>query len=166
MTETSKLLSNASLVGSVLTILLGITYLIYGFTFVTFNYPGCTFFNCNTGWRGFISFSPDVFMDTFQPIIIGSIGVMYYFPSRPTWPVAMSTPGSSFLWGYFHIVMALFGNLGYIYWVGIAICTYNLLVGSIIVVSKMVRGRGVGGRPKDVDEMTNHGVTADQPVVV
>ncbi len=62
--------------------------------------------------------------------------------------------------------MALFGNLGYIYWVGIAICTYNLLVGSIIVVSKMVRGRGVGGRPKDVDEMTNHGVTADQPVVV
>ena len=166
MAQMRKVLAYASLVGSVLTVLLGITYLIYGFTYISFKYPGCTFFNCNTPWRAFISFSPDVFMDTFQPIVLGSIGVVYYFPSRPTWPNAMSTPGSSLMWGLFHIVMALFGNVGYIYWVGIAICTYNLLVGTVIVVSNMVSSRRVGGRPKDLDEIPNAGVAAGQPVVV
>jgi len=139
---------------------------IYGFTYISFKLPGCTYFTCNEAWRGFISLSPDVLMDTFQPILLGVIGVIYYLPSRPTWPASMGYPGESLMWGFFHIVMALFGNLGYIYWVGIAISTFNLLVGSLIIVARLMKGRAVGGRPKDLDEIPNNGVVAGQPVTV
>ncbi len=166
MAEFGKMLSYGSLVGSVLSILLGIAYVIYGFTYISFKLPGCTYFTCNSSWRSFISLSPDVFMDTFQPIILGLLGVVYYFPSRPAWPASMGHPGESLLWGFFHIIMALFGNLGYIYWVGIAICAFNLLIGSLIVVVRLMKGRAVGGRPKDLDEIPNTGVTTGQPVNV
>lgn len=166
MADCRKSLSYASLVGSVLSLLLGVAYVIYAFTYISFKMPGCTYFTCNSMWRTLISFSPDVFMDTFQPMILGGIGILYYFPSRPSWPASMSAPGMTTAWGVFHIIMALFGNLGYIYWVGIAICTFNLLVGTLIIVSRLMMGRNVGPRPKDLDEIPSTTVTAGQPVTV
>jgi hypothetical protein len=152
-----NLLSHASLAGSILSILLGISWVIYGFTYIQFAPYNCTFGFCNSQWRGLISLAPETFMDTFQPIILGVVGVVYQLPSRPLKPVFMGPPSSSVGGGLFHIAMALFGNLGYMYWVGIAICTYNLLIGVVIMFVNMMQNGGsvASTRPKDMDEIPN-----------
>ena len=152
----SDLLQWFSMGGSALSIVVGISYLIYGFTKLNFAYDNCDFFYCNTQWRTLVSFSPDVFMDTFQPIVLGLIGVIYALPSdvRPMYPRFMSPPSSSVLGGIFHIVMALFANIGYMYWFGIAVAAYNILTGlAIVIVSMMETKDRIGSRPKDIDEM-------------
>jgi hypothetical protein len=43
------------------------------------------------------------------------------------------------------------------YWVGIAICTYNLLIGVVIMFVNMMQNGGsvASTRPKDMDEIPN-----------
>jgi hypothetical protein len=142
-----------SFVGSALSVLLGVSYIIYGFTVIRFAPRDCSFFYCNDQWRMLITFAPERFIDTFQPIIMGGIGVLYALPTgfRPEYPASLSPPSSSALGGVFHIVMALFTNLGYMYWVGIVIAAVNLLIGVTFVVINLRSG---ATRPKDVDEVT------------
>jgi hypothetical protein len=58
--------------------------------------------------------------------------------------------------------MALFANLGYMFWVGITVASINLLVGLVLVVVNLRNG---GQRPKDVDELavTNIAMTGNVP---
>ena len=153
MAMTYNWLSWVSFTGSALSVLLGVSYIIYGFTAISFAPKGCDFFYCNSQWRMLITFAPEQFMDTFQPIILGGIGVLYALPSgyRPEYPASLSPPSSSALGGLFHILMALFANLGYMYWVGIAFAGINILIGVTFIVINLMNG---GSRPKDVDEVT------------
>jgi len=153
--KTLNFVSYASIAGSIASILLGISWVIYGFTTIVMAPQYCSFERCNEQWRAWISFAPETFVDTFQPIILGVIGVVYHLPSRPLKPAFMGPPSSSVGGGFFHIVMALFGNLGYMYWVGITVCTYNLLIGSIIVILSIIQNEGgiSSTRPKDLDEI-------------
>ena len=139
--------------GSLLSVLLGISHIIYGFTMIPFATKKCAFYECNASWRGLISFAPETFLDTFQPIILGGIGVFYSLPVgfRPTYPACLSPPSSSALGGLFHIIMALFGNLGYMFWVGIAFASYNLILGVAFIFINLVNKRDQ--RPKDLDEI-------------
>ena len=100
-----------------------------------------------------ITFAPEQFIDTFQPLIMGGIGVLYALPSdfRPDYPASLSPPSSTIMGGLFHILMALFANLGYMYWVGISIAAANLLIGLTFVVLNLKNGNR---RPKDIDEVT------------
>ena len=160
---TSNVLHYVSMGGSVLSIIVGFSYLIYGFTKLNFAYDNCDFFYCNTQWRGLVSLAPDVLMDTFQPMVLGFIGVLYALPegSRPTYPVCMSPPSSSVLGGCFHILMALFGNIGYMFWFGIAVSAYNILAGIAIVIVNMMQSNGrVAARPKDLDELPTTAVAS------
>jgi hypothetical protein len=149
-----NLLRLVSFAGSCLSILLGISHIIYGFTVIQFAPNGCNFYNCNTAWRTLISFAPERFIDTFQPMLLGGIGVLYALPSgfRPEYPASLSPPSSSAMGGLFHILMALFGNLGYMFWVGIAIAAFNLLVGLAFIILNLKNG---ARRPKDIDEVTS-----------
>lgn len=144
------------MVGSMLSMVVGVSYLIYGFVDLNYQYSNCDFFYCNTNWRSLVSLSPDVFMDTFQPFMFGLIGVLYALPegSRPIYPIFMSPPSSNVFGGFFHILMALFGNMGYMSWFGIAVAAYNILTGLAIgVLCLMSEGGRIEGRPKDVDEL-------------
>ena len=149
-----------SFTGSILSVLMGIAYVIYAFTDIVFAPNNCDFFHCNDSWRGLITFAPEAFMDTFQPIILGGIGIMYSLPAgyRPEHPACLSPPSTSVLGGVFHIIMALFGNLGYMFWVGITIATINLLIGVVFIVVNMMSGGN--RRPKDIDELPNSAVTS------
>lgn len=152
----SNLLRGISIIGSILSIVVGISYLIYGFTNLNYQYSDCDFFYCNTSWRGLVSFAPDVFMDTFQPTILGLIGVVYALAegTRPAYPKFMSPPSSNVFGGFFHILMALFGNIGYMSWFGIAVAAYNILTGlAIITVCFMSNEVRTVTRPKDANEM-------------
>ena len=153
MAISSTVLAWIGLVGSLLSVVVGISHIIYGFTAITFAPKGCGFYYCNAQWRQLITFAPDPFIDTFQPIIIGAIGFVFSLPAgvRPAYPASMSPPSSSIRGGLFHIVMALFGNLGYMYWFGIAVAAYNLLAGLLFIIVCIVQGPS--RRPKDADEV-------------
>lgn len=162
MSKSDNIFRLVSLTGSSLSVLLGISYIIYGFTAINFAPKGCSFFYCNDSWRMLITFAPERFIDTFQPILMGGIGILYALPMgmRPASPASLSPPSSSALGGVFHILMALFTNLGYMYWVGIVIASINLLIGLIFVIVNLKNG---GGRPKDIDEVST---TPGNPPVV
>ena len=142
-----------SFTGSFLSVLMGISYVIYGFTNIPFAYKNCNFYHCNDAWRSLITFAPETFINTFQPIIVGGIGVLYSLPAgyRPEYPASLSPPSSSSLGGLFHIIMALFANLGYMYWVGMAIAAYNILLGIAFIIINMLNRSD--SRPKDADEI-------------
>lgn len=151
-----KILNVLSLVGSSLTIILGVANLVYGWVELNYAPSGCKFYYCNSNWRSLITFAPDNFMDTFQPMILGSIGVLYSLPlgMRPRSPEILSPPSSSWAGGVFHMVMALFANLGYMFWLGMAIAGYNILLGLVIVIVNLLQTRDrVASRPKDADEI-------------
>ena len=152
MTAYDNTLRWISLTGSGLSVLLGVSYVIYGFTAIHFAPKGCSFFYCNDEWRLLITFAPERFIDTFQPIIMGGIGILYALPVgyRPEYPSSLSPPSSSALGGLFHILMALFTNLGYMFWVGIVVASINLLIGLTFIVVNLKNG---GRRPKDIDEV-------------
>ena len=162
MSNSEKTLRWVSLTGSALSVLLGVSYVIYGFTVINFAPKGCSFFYCNTSWRDLITFAPERFIDTFQPIIMGGIGMLYALPKgmRPESPASLSPPSSSAMGGVFHILMALFTNLGYMYWVGIVIAALNLLIGLTFIIINLKNG---GMRPKDVDEVST--TPGNAPVV-
>lgn len=152
-----KLLAVLSMVGSVLTFLLGIANLIYGWTKLNYAPSHCEFYYCNSNWRSLVSLAPDVFMDTFQPIILGLIGIMYSMPVgvRPSQPMFLSPPSSTWLGGVFHIIQAMFANLGYMFWLGMAFAAYNIIIGLIIIIYRSLEnGNRNGSRPKDADEVT------------
>jgi hypothetical protein len=164
MTSSSATLRWIAFAGSALSVLLGLSHVVYGFTQISFAANDCNFYSCNSNWRLLISLAPDVLVDTFQPIIMGVFGMLYALPVgfRPEYPRAMSPPSSSVWGGVFHIVMALFANLGYMFWVGITVASINLLVGLVLVVVNLRNG---GQRPKDVDELavTNIAMTGNVP---
>lgn len=139
--------------GSLLSVILGLVYVIYAFTEINFRPEGCDFFYCNNSWRALITFAPERFIDTFQPIILGGVGALYALPEgvRPSYPACLAPPSSSVRGGLFHIVMALFTNLGYLSWFGITVATYNMLLGTVFIVLTLVDGRVQ--RPKDMDEI-------------
>ena len=138
MTAYDNTLRWISLTGSGLSVLLGVSYVIYGFTAIHFAPKGCSFFYCNDEWRLLITF--------------GGIGILYALPVgyRPEYPSSLSPPSSSALGGLFHILMALFTNLGYMFWVGIVVASINLLIGLTFIVVNLKNG---GRRPKDIDEV-------------
>ena len=150
-----------SFIGSLLSVILGISYIIYGFTIINVHPKGCDFFYCNDSWRMLITFAPERFIDTFQPMIMGGIGVIYALPDgfRPSFPAFLAPPSSSVLGGIFHIVMGLFTNLGYMSWFGITVATFNLLIGVSFILILAMRGRAAP-RPKDVDELAGPKVVA------
>lgn len=156
MSQSKESLRWVSLGGSFLSVLLGLSYIIYGFTAISFAPKGCGFYYCNEGWRTLISFAPETFLDTFQPLILGGIGVLYSLPVgyRPEYPASLSPPSSSAMGGVFHIVMALFGNLGYMFWVGITFAAINLLIGLTFIIYNLMNGNR---RPKDADEVSTGG---------
>lgn len=131
--------------GSFLSIMLGLAHVIYGLTKLPFAPKNCPFYDCNSSWRTLITLSPSVFIDAFQPILIGIVGVIYALPEgvRPIWPSFLAPPSSSIRGGLFHIVMALFCNMGYMYWVGILVASYNLLLGvAFIAITSYARSKG------------------------
>ena len=146
-------LSWLSFSGSVLSVLLGISHVIYGFTVLNFASNDCEFFYCNTSWRSLISFAPDTFFDTFQPILSGIVGMLYATPVgiRPDTPHFLAPPCSSLRGAGFHVVMALFCNLGYMSWVGIGVAVYNLLLG--LTFAGILMFNRSQTRPKDASEI-------------
>jgi hypothetical protein len=153
MSGNSSVLRWMSFSGSVLSILMGSVYVIYGFTIIDFHPKDCDFFYCNDSWRALITFAPERFVDTFQPIIVGGLGAIFALPEgiRPSYPVFLAPPSSSVRGGLFHIIMGLFTNLGYLSWFGITVASYNMLLGTVFIFVVLVDGRNQ--RPKDMDEV-------------
>jgi hypothetical protein len=148
-------------IGSVASLVLGIVDLIIQFTRIRFGRASvdCDFSNCNAEWRTLITLSPDVFMDTFQPILLGAVGISIALPPLYRDGLVVRTYLPSSLWGVglYHIIMALFANLGYLYIAGIVICALNLLFGVIfILVAPILRLiRNSRDNREKVTEMAN-----------
>jgi hypothetical protein len=125
--------------GSLITLLLGIADVIYRLTLIQFQPTSCNFYYCNIGWRGVFSFAPDIFFDTFQPILLGLIGLVYSLPEglRPASPASLSPP-TSVMGGIFHIIMAFFGNMGYLSVIGIVAATINMALGCAFILIRTV----------------------------
>uniref|UniRef100_A0A7S4Q1V2 Transmembrane protein n=1 Tax=Alexandrium monilatum TaxID=311494 RepID=A0A7S4Q1V2_9DINO len=124
------------LIGSFLTLVEGLIYLIAKIADLELHWEHCDFFktDCNRGWRTVFTFNPLVLLDLWTPIILGCIGMAIHM--KPSLKFTRVT--NYMVYAAFMLVTTLFGNFGYVGKFGILVGIVPLIGCLMCIVTSLL----------------------------
>mmetsp|Transcript_90711 Transcript_90711/g.234225 ORF Transcript_90711/g.234225 Transcript_90711/m.234225 type:complete len:156 (-) Transcript_90711:323-790(-) len=114
--DVGVIVSAVSFVASMLTLAVGVIYLILKLENASVHFYDCGFVtaDCNDPWRRVFTLSPIVLLDLWTPVIMGLLGITIHIRSLLICNIEESLlPHNYVQYGFFMLVTALCGNFGY-----------------------------------------------------
>lgn len=132
--------------GSIATLMLGFLYLVLRLEEMRLEISDCGFVqaDCNVSWRGLFTLRPEVLLDVWTPMLIGTMGSSIHVHSmRFNFLFEWLLPINYVQYAVFMLVSALFAAVGYCGQLGLMVGAFCLVAAFMCILARLMGDIGI-----------------------